>query len=58
MQNDTPVRHAFAYNPQTVQHDLWVGMGTHEAIAKRGLKGEGDVYWCPHQWLVDGWRDR
>jgi hypothetical protein len=51
---DTPVYPAFAYNPNTVDFDIWRGMGTREAIAKRGV---GDVQWCPHEWLVDGWRD-
>lgn len=58
MQNDTPVFHAFAYNPLTAQYDIWVGMGTRQAIAKCCLKGDGIVHWCPHQWLIGGWRDR
>jgi hypothetical protein len=43
--NDTPVYHAFAFNPNTVDYDIWIGIGTSEAIAKRGLRG-------------DGWRDK
>ncbi len=56
--NDTPVYHAFAFNSNTVDYDIWVGVGTRDAIAKRGLRGDGFVLWCPHEWLVDGWRDK
>jgi hypothetical protein len=55
MTNDTPVYPAFAYNPATVDFDIWRGIGTREAIAKLGLRGRGLVLWCPHEWLVDGW---
>ena len=49
MQNDTPVYHAFAFNPKTIDYDIWVGIGTREAIAKRSLRGDGFVLWCPKQ---------
>jgi hypothetical protein len=52
MKNDTPVFHAFDLYGQ------WVGMGTREAIEKRRLHGDGIVFWCPHELLIDGWRDR
>ena len=35
---------------------VWAGTGTREAIGKRGLRGKGDVLWCPHDCSSDGWR--
>jgi hypothetical protein len=49
MKNDTPVFHAFDDN------GMWQGMGTRQAIAKRGLHPDGNVHWCPVVDLVDGW---
>lgn len=58
MNNDSPVYHAFAYNPVTAQYDIWAGIGTTYAIAKRGLRADGFVLWCPHEWLIEGWRNK
>lgn len=59
MPNDTQVFDALAYNPLTVQHDIWVGMGTFDAIRERGLKAElTTVCYCPKEWLVDGFRSK
>jgi hypothetical protein len=52
MANDTPVYHAFDI------YGRWIGMGTRAAIEKDGLESDGIVHWCPHEWLVDGWRPR
>lgn len=51
MKNDTAVFHAF-------KNGVWMGMGTREAIRRRGLESDGLVLWCPHEFLVDGWRGR
>jgi hypothetical protein len=57
MPNDTAVYDALAYNPSTVQHDIWVGAGTREALRKRGLKADpATLAYCPKEWLVDGFR--
>jgi hypothetical protein len=58
MANDNPVYHAFAYNPSTIDYDIWVGVGTREAIRNGGFRGDGIVLWCPHERLVDGWSFR
>ena len=52
MKNDTAVFHAVDL------YGHWIGMGTREAIEKRGLHCDGEVYWCSHKLLVNGWRDR
>jgi hypothetical protein len=52
MQNDTGVFHALD------DYGNWLGMGTRDAITARRLHAEGDVLWCPKEWLVNGWRDR
>jgi hypothetical protein len=57
MPNDTAIYDAMAYNPSTVQHDVWVGQGTLEAIYKRGLKPDwATLKYCPKEWLSDGYR--
>jgi hypothetical protein len=53
LRNDTPVCNAF----DTVDYENWRGTGTREAIAKRGLRGDGIFGSCPHEELVGGWRD-
>ncbi len=55
--NDTPVFHAFVID-HMAGTTVWKGMGTREAIAKRGFKSDGIVHWCPKKCLKDGWRDR
>ena len=50
--NDTPVYHAFD------DCGNWIGMGTTQAIKKRRLRSDGIVHWCPHEYLVDGWRNK
>ena len=52
MKNDTAVFNAVDL------YGRWIGMGTREAIEKRGLYRDGEVYWCSHKLLVNGWRDR
>jgi hypothetical protein len=57
MQNDTAIYDALAYNPSTVQHDIWVGQGTLEAIQKRGLKPDlATLKYCSKELLTDGYR--
>jgi hypothetical protein len=59
MTNDTAVYDAMAYNPSTVDYDIWVGLGTREAIANRGLKPDwATLRYCPKEWLVDGFRSK
>ncbi len=59
MPNDTAIYDALDYNPLTVQHDVWVGQGTLEAIRKRGLKADmATLKYCPSEWLTDGFRPK
>jgi len=43
MHNGTPVDHAFVFNPKSVDYDIWVGIGTREAITKCNLRADGFV---------------
>jgi hypothetical protein len=57
--NDTRVYPAHAFNPQTIQYDIWVGVGTEEVIEKCGFKADrANVLHCPKEQLVDGWAYR
>lgn len=59
MPNDTAVYDALAYNPLTVEYNDWVGLGTLEAIRKRGLKANlATLKYCPKEWLIDGFRPK
>jgi len=37
--NDTAYFEAFAFNPRTVEYDIWRGTATLAAIRKAGLRG-------------------
>jgi hypothetical protein len=57
MTNDTAVYDALAFNLQTIEFDIWVGMGTREAITQRGFKADpATLCYCPKEWLIDGFR--
>jgi hypothetical protein len=59
LQNDTAVYDAMAYNPSTINYDIWVGLGTLEAIKKRDLKPDmATLRYCPKEWLTDGFRPK
>jgi hypothetical protein len=56
MMNQTAYFHAFAYNPRTVDHDIWVGNATLAATKKAGLKADLSYpLYGDEKLAVDGW---
>jgi hypothetical protein len=59
MTNDTAVFDAMAYNPNTVQCDIWKGIGTREAIEAAGYRVLRETLkYCPTEKLKEGWAFR
>jgi hypothetical protein len=58
--NDTPVFDAVTFNPSTVSHEIWKGVGTRKAIEAAGFRvvDQAPVYYCPKEILKDGWSFR
>ncbi len=55
METDAQVFHGCAWDRRKLDFVICVGLGTPEALAKRGLKARGPALYHPHQMLQEGW---